>query len=324
VTQRAPRGGAGAMPAGIQPREEHGQNFLMTREVLLRSCEYAELSREDAVLEVGPGPGNLTALLAERAGSVCAIEIDRQFEPALTRLQAQHANLRLLWGDALALDFPPFSKLVSNLPYKPALPLIMKLLEHDFTLAVVVIQQRLARRLAARPGQEGYSRISVTVQRVASPRLLEVIRPHHFVPPPAVDSAMLRLRKTRPRFAVPDPDELRRLLDVLFLSREQPVAAALGQLGELGDPGDPGDRGDRRDLGDRGRAAPGSAVARVVAALPAELAGRRVALVTPEEFGLIARQVHACGVAVPEVPDEIKRKAQKYFGAQVGARKGME
>jgi 16S rRNA (adenine1518-N6/adenine1519-N6)-dimethyltransferase len=273
----------------------------MTRDVLLRSCEYAELSREDAVLEVGPGIGNLTALLAERAGSVCAIEIDRQFEPALSRLQARHANLRLLWGDALGLDFPPFSKFVSNLPYKPALPLIMKLLEHDFKLAVVVIQQRLARRLAARPGQEGYSRISVTLQRVASPRVLEVIKPHHFVPPPAVDSAMLRLRKTRPRFAVPSAEELRRLLDVLFLSRERPVAAALGQLADLD------------DLHDLRQATSGPAVARVLAALPAELACRRVALVTPEEFGLIARQVHACGVAVPEVPDEIKRKAQKYF-----------
>ena len=301
MTQHAPRGGGGELPAGVRPREEHGQNFLMTRDVLLRSCEYAELSREDAVLEVGPGIGNLTALLAERAGSVCAIEIDRQFEPALSRLQARHANLRLLWGDALGLDFPPFSKFVSNLPYKPALPLIMKLLEHDFKLAVVVIQQRLARRLAARPGQEGYSRISVTLQRVASPRVLEVIKPHHFVPPPAVDSAMLRLRKTRPRFAVPSAEELRRLLDVLFLSRERPVAAALGQLADLD------------DLHDLRQATSGPAVARVLAALPAELACRRVALVTPEEFGLIARQVHACGVAVPEVPDEIKRKAQKYF-----------
>src|SRR6202034_2114193 len=105
---------------------------------------------------------------------------------------------------------------------KPALPLVMKLLEHDFSLAVVVVQQRLARRLAARPGPEGYSRISVTVQRVATPRLLEVIKPHHFVPPPAVDSAMLRLRKIRPRFAVASEEELRALLDFLFVQRERP------------------------------------------------------------------------------------------------------
>lgn len=277
------------LPEGVHPSPEHGQNFLITPEVLARSCDYAELGPEDSVLEIGPGPGALTEQLARRAREVHAIEIDRQFEPLLARLQARCGNLRVLWGDALAMDFPPFNKVVANLPYRPALPLLMKLLEHDFETGVLVVQHRLAQRLAARPGRDGYSRISVTVQRVASLRLLEVIRPHHFVPPPAVDSAMLRIRKVRPRFDIPSPEELRLLLDFLFAQRQRPVGEALGRL------------------------APAAAVGAVRAGLPAALRLRPVHRVRPEDFGLIARLAHASGLVVPALSNETKRKAQKVF-----------
>ena len=278
-----------ALPRGIRPKAEHGQNFLMSRAILERTCEYAALSNEDIVLEVGPGIGTLTEQLALRAREVHAIEIDRQFEPLLAQLQTRFPNLHVHWGDAVEMDFPAFNKFVSNLPYKPALPLIMKLLDHEFELATVLIQQRLARRLAAKPGGQGYSRISVFVQRTASLRLLEVVKPEHFEPPPAVDSALLRIRKTRPRFEVASEEEFRLLLDMLFLQREHTVSKALHF------------------------AEPASKVDAVVAKLPAQLTRRVVAQVTPEEFGLIAAAVHDAGLAIPPIPDEIKRKAQKFF-----------
>jgi 16S rRNA (adenine1518-N6/adenine1519-N6)-dimethyltransferase len=283
------RRAAAVLPAGVVPRQEYGQSFLMTREILERSCDYADLGREDTVLEIGAGIGNLTELLAQRAGRVFAIEIDRQFAPILARLRARFGNLDVLCGNALELSFPAFDKAVANLPYKAALPLILKLLDHDFAVAVLVVQQRLARRLAARPGQEGYSRISVTVQRLARLRLLETIKPHHFSPPPTVDSAMLKISKSRPRFAIPSEDEFRLLLDFLFVRREWPAGEALRRLGRQAE------------------------VRRIAAGLPAALARRKVCQVSPEEFGLIASRVHQAGLAIPAVPDELKRKAQKHF-----------
>ncbi len=260
----------------------------MTREILERSCEYAKLGPGDSVLEIGPGIGLLTEQLAQRAGRVRAIEIDRQFETSLAPLERRFDNLEIVWGDALEDDFGAFDKVVSNLPYKPALPLILKLLEHEFDLGVLVVQHRLARRLSARPGGKGYSRISVTVQRVASLRLLETVKPHHFVPAPTVNSAMLRIRKIRARFPITNEQRFRRLLDTLFLQRERSVEKALERLGRV-------------------------AGARIATLLPERLARRRVFQLSPEEFGLIVRQADEMGLSIPVVPEELKRKAQKHF-----------
>lgn len=269
------------IPRAIRARHEHGQNFLTRGSVLAREIEYAGVSEDDHVLEIGAGIGHLTGMLAAKAHHVTAIEIDEQFRPLLDELRRRHANLDVLWGDATALPFPPFSKVVANLPYSVSLPLIFKLLGHDFTAGVLVIQERLARRLAAKPGQPGYSRISVLAQQSATLQVMEIVKSREFDPPPDVDSAMLRLRRHRPRYTVADREYFRRFLDTVFLRRTMPLRAALPD-----------------------------APPRTLAGLDA---GKPVEATTPEDLAKLANALHAAGIAIAEVPDEVKRKAQKLM-----------
>ncbi len=266
------------IPRSIKPRHEHGQNFLTRGSVLAREVEYAGVTAEDHVLEIGPGIGHLTELLASKAWHVTAIELDEQFRPILDDLRRRHDNLDVLWGDAVKLAFPAFTKVVANLPYSVSLPLIFKLLEHEFTAGVLVIQERLARRLAAKPGQPGYSRISVLAQQTATLQVMEVVKARDFHPPPEVDSAMLRLRRHRPRYTVTDREFFRRFLDTVFLRRTLPLRQALPD---------------------------------VPARLLAGAGDKPVEATAPEDLAKLANALHAAGIAIAEVPDEVKRKAQK-------------
>lgn len=268
-----------AIPKAIRARREHGQNFLTRGSVLAREIDYAGITAEDRVLEIGPGTGHLTALLAAKAAQVTAIELDLQFKPLLETLQRQYPTLSLIWGDATALPFPAFDKVVANLPYSVSLPLIFKLLEHAFTAGVLVIQERLARRLAAKPGQQGYSRISVLAQQTATLQVMEVVKARDFEPAPEVDSAMLRLRRHRPRYTVTDREYFRRFLDTAFLRRGQPLRTALPSF-----PTSAGVDGNRP-----------------------------VDATSPEDLAKLANALHAAGIAFEEVPDEVKRKAQKLM-----------
>lgn len=267
----------------------HGQHFLTNRNILKRSLEYAKVTRDDEVLEIGPGPGNLTELLAQSAGRVHSIEIDEGFKPVLSELQSRYSNLSIIWGDALQITFPRFNKIVANLPYRPSLPLIFKFLEYNFHTAILVIQSRLARRLAATSGQEGYSRISVVSQRLASFRILETVKREEFAPPPDVDSSMIRIRKTRPSFQISSEEEFSRLLDFLFLRRNWTIKKALTDLQEA------------------------AKVTRIMSHLPRSVTSKEIAMVTPAEFGRISLAIQHCDITVPPVSAELKRKAQKYF-----------
>jgi 16S rRNA (adenine1518-N6/adenine1519-N6)-dimethyltransferase len=267
----------------------YGQHFLTRREILERSLEYAKVNAEDDVLEVGPGPGTLTELLAQSARRVFSIEIDRKFEPGLSALQARYPNLSIIWGDALEVEFPRFNKIVANLPYRPSLPLIFKFLERGFHTAVLVIQSRLAKRLAAAAGDDGYSRISVVTQRIAALRVLETVKPECFSPPPDVDSAMIRLRKTRPLFPISSDGEFSLLLDFLFLRRKWTVYKALMDLPET------------------------APVKAVLSQLPRSLTSKTIAMVQPAEFGKISVALAQFKISIPAVSNELKRKAQKYF-----------
>lgn len=284
-----PKPGIGRARPANPPKPAYGQHFLTNHNILKRELQYAKITREDEVLEVGPGPGNLTELLAQSAGRVHAIEIDPQFKPALSKLESRYSNLAVIWGDSLQMPFPRFNKIVANLPYRPSLPLIFKFLEYDFHTAVLVIQSRLARRLAATSGQEGYSRISVVSQRLASLRILETVKREQFEPPPDVASSMIRIRKTRPSFHISSDEEFSRLLDFLFLHRKWRVHKALMDLRQ-----------------------PAKTTA-ALSQLPASIANKAVAMVTPPEFGKISLAIQSCNVTIPSVSAELKRKAQKYF-----------
>jgi 16S rRNA (adenine1518-N6/adenine1519-N6)-dimethyltransferase len=262
----------------IRPRKDLGQHFLQDQGALAREVAYADLRGGETVLEIGPGPGGLTELLLLRAARVVAIEKDARFRPRLQALQRRCGNLELIWGDALDVDFPSFDKVVANLPFGPALPLTFRLLDQRFDRAVLIYQRRLAERICARVGEKGYCRLGIAIGRRADAELLEVVPPSAFAPPPAVDSAIVMLRRTRPKFPIPSEDFFRQLLEDLFARREAPLEQAVRTLGGLG-------------------LAP-PALARTLAGLGGKLRGKPVRLVTPREFGQLARALGDAGARI--------------------------
>jgi 16S rRNA (adenine1518-N6/adenine1519-N6)-dimethyltransferase len=260
------------MLRGIRPRHQLGQSFLMEAAVADREVDYAQIDARDTVLEVGAGIGNLTARLASRAAHVIAIECDRQFRPRLDGLAAAQGNITLLWGDALAVPLPPFTKVVSNLPYRVALPIILRLLEHPFASGVVMLQQNMAEHVCAGPDEAGYGRISVTVQRRAHAELLGTVPRSAFWPEPKVDSAMVRLRPVARPFGVASDEAFRRLLEHSFRYRDDQMSAVLRGL---------------------------AGAAEIVPLLPGRLRDKRVSTLTPTEFGEISRFLDAHKVRLP-------------------------
>ncbi len=249
----------------IRPNHKLGQNFLCDEGVLRREVDYAGLEKTDVVLEIGPGPGNLTRRLLERAGRVVAIEQDRQFASCLNDLQRHYPHLEVIWGDALEVDFPAFDKVVSNLPYSVALPLIFKMLDQRFRKGVLVFQKRLAERICADVGEKGYCRLSVALKRRAKVEIIESLGRDIFHPRPNVDSAIVSIERTKPRFDVPSEEAFRLLLEGLFLHRELSVEQALRTV-------------------DAGVFSP-----QAIPHISGKLRGKIVCRVTPREFGDIAR-----------------------------------
>jgi 16S rRNA (adenine1518-N6/adenine1519-N6)-dimethyltransferase len=268
------------MPGSARSQVDLGQNFLIHEASLDAEIGYAQVAATDTVLEIGAGTGNLTERLAARSGRVVAIEYDRRFRVRLEELARAHGNIELIWGDAVAVRLPRFDKVVANLPYRLALPIIMRLLGHAFDRAVLIVQKDMAQKVCAGPGQAGYGRVSVTVQRLARAELLQVVPASAFSPPPSVDSAILRLIPVSDPLAVGSAEAFRRLLDNLFLRRNEKLADALPGLGD------------------------------VVAMLPGRLRSKQVSGLTPEEFGEVSRFLDSHKVRLPAVRNSAKRTAQ--------------
>ena len=183
-----------------RPKKEYGQHFLRDPNILQVIGRLAELSPEDVVLEIGPGQGVLTRYLAERVDLVHAIEIDRALEPALSDLPA---NVDVVFGDALRIELPrDATKLVANLPYNIATPLLVESLDGlpNVGLWCVMVQREVADRFFARPGTKDYGAVSVLVQLAAERTGFHPVSRHVFRPPPNVDSALVAFR----RKAMPD------------------------------------------------------------------------------------------------------------------------
>ncbi len=177
-------------------KKEYGQHFLVDRNILDVIGRLAELGPEDVVLEIGPGQGVLTRYLAERVGRVRAIEIDRALEPALNELPA---NVDLVFGDALRIELPQdATKLVANLPYNVATPLIAESLDGlpSVRLWCVMVQREVADRLFASPGTKEYGAVSVLVQLAAERSGFHAVSRTVFRPQPNVDSALVAFRRT--------------------------------------------------------------------------------------------------------------------------------
>ena len=228
----------------LLPKRGLGQSFLVSlaiRDLILRA---ADVGPQDLVVEIGPGTGVLTEGLAERAGRLLAIERD----PGLYRLLAERLGDRprvsLICGDALEFDFidaigtmfPAYqrAKLVSNLPYSVATPLILQLipLRQCFSFLLVMVQREVAQRLLAAPGEEGYSALTLRCRYEAEASAVAHVSRTAFYPRPAVDSTLVRLDLLpEPRVAVQSPDLLFRIVRAAFGQRRKMLRNALLHAG---------------------------------------------------------------------------------------------
>jgi len=205
-------------PANL-PKKRLGQHFLKDPNTARIVAE--GVTDDDVVLEVGPGRGFLTAVLAQRARLVHAVELDPDVLPDLRRVITDFGNINIHVADALRFDYgalhPAPNKLVANLPYNVASPLVLRLLEEVWSLDSLrfMVQLEVARRMAASPGTKDYAAYAVLVQLLAEVRIAHRVSPHVFEPPPRVYSAVVEMRRRKSGL---EPAEYRAVKELVLAS----------------------------------------------------------------------------------------------------------
>jgi 16S rRNA (adenine1518-N6/adenine1519-N6)-dimethyltransferase len=218
------------------PKRDLGQHFLVDENILGVIGRLAELGPDDVALEVGPGPGALTAYLADRVADVHAIELDRRLEPYLTERFGERSNVHLRFMDALSLDpselDPPPTKLVSNLPYNVATPIVVESLERFPTIELwsVMVQREVADRFFAEPRTKSYGAVSVLIQLATERTGFHPVSRTVFRPQPNVDSALVAFRRRTQPPAVPWL-ELKRIVEAAFAHRRKRLPNSLELAG---------------------------------------------------------------------------------------------
>lgn len=234
---------------GFHFSKAKGQNFLTARWVPERIAEDAGVDASAGVLEIGPGIGPLTQQLAQRAGKVCAVELDERLKPILEITVGEFPNLQIIWGDVLKQDikalvqeqFPGLRPMAcANLPYYITSPILTALLEAEcFDSVTVMVQKEVALRMAAKPGTADYSAFTVFCQFYAEPELLFDVPAHCFMPQPKVTSAVVQLktRKNLP-WEILDKGLFFRVVRASFAMRRKKLqnglAAGFPELGKEG------------------------------------------------------------------------------------------
>ena len=214
-----------------------GQNFLYDPSILKRIIQVAQLNREDVVVEIGPGPGRLTMMLAERVKKVIAIELDKRlFEELKTEL-ADYKNIEFIHGDALKYLYEslPEFKVVANIPYHITTPIIFRLLKvrKNLISMTLTVQKEVAERIVAAPGGKDYGVLSLMIQYYAEPRLKFIISKRAFRPMPRVDSAVLHLKiLERPSVSVKDEEIFFKVVKTAFSQRRKMLSNSLKSLRE--------------------------------------------------------------------------------------------
>jgi 16S rRNA (adenine1518-N6/adenine1519-N6)-dimethyltransferase len=214
----------------ITPNRDLGQHFLVDENILGVIGRLADLEPNDVVLEIGPGLGILTDYLAERVRLVHAVELDRTLEPHLAERLAERDNVDLHFGDALRLDLaalePAPGKLVANLPYGVATPLLVESLDGlpSIELWAVMVQREVADRFFAEPSTKAYGAVSVLVQLAAERTGFHPVSRTVFRPQPNVDSALVAFRRTGLPESYP---EVKRVVEAAFAHRRKTLPNSL-------------------------------------------------------------------------------------------------
>lgn len=227
-------------------QKKFGQNFLIDTSVLDRIIAAAEITKDDCVLEIGPGIGTMTQYLAESAGEVVAVEIDKNLIPILEHTLSAYDNVTVINDDILKVDVNKIVeeknggrpvKVVANLPYYITTPIIMGLFENHVPLKsiTIMVQKEVADRMQVGPGTKDYGALSLAVQYYAKPEIVANVPPNCFIPRPNVGSAVIRLtRYEKPPVQVDDEKKMFSLIRASFNQRRKTLVNGLGNAQELG------------------------------------------------------------------------------------------
>ena len=221
-------------------QKKFGQNFLIDTNILEKIIDSAEITKDDCVLEIGPGIGTMTQYLAERAGEVVAVEIDKNLIPILSDTLSAYDNVTIINEDILKVDINKICeeknggkpiKVVANLPYYITTPIIMGLFESHVPLKsiTVMVQKEVADRMQVGPGTKDYGALSLAVQFYAKPEVVCQVPPTCFIPKPGVGSAVIRLtRYGEPPVQVKDENKMFALIRAAFNQRRKTLVNSLG------------------------------------------------------------------------------------------------
>ncbi|NOY64570.1 MAG: ribosomal RNA small subunit methyltransferase A [Nitrospirae bacterium] len=212
-----------------------GQHYLFEPQILERIVSSAALEEKDLVIEIGPGKGRMTEMIANRVDRVIAIEYDQYLCEELKKKLSSFKNIEVYCQDVLKFPFQELShfKVVANIPYYITTPIIFKLLERDVKLvtATLTVQKEVAERIIATPGGKDYGILSLMVQYYTEPAILFHISRKVFVPPPKVDSAVIHLkRRDQPPVLVSDENVFFRVIRTAFSQRRKTLSNALKPL----------------------------------------------------------------------------------------------
>lgn len=226
-------------------QKKFGQNFLIDTHVLDKIIRAAEITKDDFVLEIGPGIGTMTQYLAQAAREVVAVEIDKALIPILQDTLSGFPNAEVIQDDILKVDIAELAaernggrpiKVVANLPYYITTPIIMSLFEHDVPLALVtvMVQKEVAERMQAGPGSKDYGALSLAVQYYADPYIVANVPPNCFMPRPNVGSAVIRLTRHKvPPVQVEDEKLMFQMIRASFNQRRKTLVNGLNHSPEM-------------------------------------------------------------------------------------------
>ena len=226
-------------------QKKFGQNFLIDTHVLEKIISAAGITKNDCVLEIGPGIGTMTQYLAENAGHVVAVEIDRNLIPILKETLADYDNVTVINEDILRVDIKALAevynggkpiKVVANLPYYITTPIIMGLFESGVPIdnITVMVQKEVADRMKEGPGSKDYGALSLAVQYYAEPEIVANVPPNCFIPRPNVGSAVIRLTRHKEMpVEVKDPALMFKIIRASFNQRRKTLQNGLGNASEL-------------------------------------------------------------------------------------------
>ena len=216
-----------------------GQNFLIDGNIVRNICDEGQITKDDDILEIGPGIGTLTEELSIRANKVVAVEIDKSLLPILEETLGAYDNIDIVHGDILKLNLPALIsekfekniKVVANLPYYITTPIITRLLEEEIEVdsILVMVQKEVAKRICASPGSKDYGSLSVFVQYYTEAEIVLQVPQNVFMPKPNVDSAVIHLKVRDEKLSLKDKDTFFKVVRAAFSTRRKTVLNSLSQ-----------------------------------------------------------------------------------------------